>query len=406
MTTSAQTEAVLLLTLRLGKVQKGVTKPLTAPELHRLAEWLAARKSSLADLLGGPDTAAALRGFDEPAISPERVAGLLSRAGAVGLQLERWRRAHLWVITRYDHDYPSRLLARLHAGAPPVLYGCGHRPLLDRGGLAIVGSRDACEADLAYTKGLARTAARDGITIVSGGARGVDETAMLAAIDAEGTAVGILADGLLRAATSVRYRAGLMKRNLALVTPYNPEAGFDVGNAMGRNRLIYCAADAAVVVASARRTGGTWAGAAEALKHQWAPVWVRGADAQDSGNASLVEIGGRWMPSELREVGSLLPRAKQAPVGVAERARAYGAPAPTTSDIESNMTLYEVFLAKVEALAGSEPVGADHLRAKLDLTQSQIKAWLNRAVGEKKLQKLSKPLRYRVVRHEQQQLAL
>jgi hypothetical protein len=65
-----------------------------------------------------------------------------------------------------------------------------------------------------------------------------------------------------------------MMKNLVLVSPFNPEAGFDVGNAMARNKYIYCLSDAAIVVATSKGSGGTWSGATENLKRNWAPLWV------------------------------------------------------------------------------------------------------------------------------------
>lgn len=78
-------------------------------------------------------------------------------------------------------------------------------------------------------------------TIVSGGARGVDQSVMLGALESRGTAVGVLADSLLRSATSAKYRKYLVSNDLALVTPFNPEARFHfhVGSAMSRNKYIY-----------------------------------------------------------------------------------------------------------------------------------------------------------------------
>ena len=411
MTTSAQTEATLLLTVRLGKPQESEPRPLSAAELQRLVEWLKGHGRELSDLVTEPDTSEILRGFADAAASA-RVAGLLARAGAVGLQIERWRRAGLWVMTRFDPDYPSRLTTRLHAAAPPVLFGCGHRPLLDRGGLAVIGSRNASQSDLDYTKRLALGVARDGITVVSGGARGVDEMAMLSALEVDGTAVGLLADSLVRAATSVKYRSALMKRNLALVSPYNPDAGFEVGNAMGRNRLIYCAADAAVVVASAHQNGGTWAGAVEALEHRWVPVWVRRSETRGSGNSGLVDFGAQWAPDDLEHPAALVSGVHGIPLGVAERSNGYGTPdAPSPHPLSApngggETTLYDVFLAKVAAAAGSEPIEAEKLREKLGLTRTQLSAWLKRAVAEKRLQKMSKPVRYRRIAHDQEKLPL
>jgi predicted Rossmann fold nucleotide-binding protein DprA/Smf involved in DNA uptake len=57
-----------------------------------------------------------------------------------------------------------------------------------------------------------------------------------------------------------------MSGDLVLITPFNPEAGFNVGHAMARNRYIYCLADAAVVVSSAAGKGGTWSGALEDIE--------------------------------------------------------------------------------------------------------------------------------------------
>jgi len=163
-------------------------------------------------------------------------------------------------------------------------------------GLAVVGSRDAGHADLAFAAKLGAQASRQGISIVSGGARGIDEAAMLGALENEGTAIGVLADSLLRAAISAKYRKHLMTGNLALVSPYNPEAGFDVGNAMARNRYIYCLGDGAVVVSSSRNTGGTWTGAIENLKEGWVPLWVKPGSEGTSGNVDLVRRGARWLP--------------------------------------------------------------------------------------------------------------
>ncbi len=53
-----------------------------------------------------------------------------------------------------------------------------------------------------------------------------------------------------------------------MISPYSPEAPFhSVGNAMARNKLIYCMADQALVVHS-RREGGTWNGALENLEKE------------------------------------------------------------------------------------------------------------------------------------------
>ena len=306
MNTSLQTQAVLLLTVWFTKPAKDEPKPLTPTEWGRFAAWLKSQEKSPEALLTSADPADCLQGWLDPSITPDRIRHLLGRSGALGLALERWQRAGLWVMTRSDPDYPSRLKKRLKLEAPPVLFGCGNRQLLDQGGIAVVGSRAARAEDLDFTSRLGAEIATQGFSVVSGGAPGVDETAMLGALEKDGTAIGVLAENLLRAALSAKYRQGLMSKNLVLVSPFNPEAPFNVGNAMARNKYIYCLADAGVVIATSKESGGTWAGAIEDLKNGWVPLWVKEHDDPASGNAALIQRGAQRLPSRDLAVNSLI----------------------------------------------------------------------------------------------------
>jgi predicted Rossmann fold nucleotide-binding protein DprA/Smf involved in DNA uptake len=72
------------------------------------------------------------------------------------------------------------------------------------------------------------------------------------------------------------HRNMLLEDQLVLISPYDPSAGFNVGHAMQRNKLIYALADAALVVSADLDKGGTWAGATEQLeKLHLVPVFVR-----------------------------------------------------------------------------------------------------------------------------------
>jgi len=306
MNTSLQTQAVLLLTVWFTKLAKDEPKPLTPTEWGRFAAWLKSQEKSPEALLTSADPLDCLQGWLDPSVTPDRLRHLLGRSGALGLALERWQRAGLWVMTRSDADYPSRLKKRLKLEAPPVLFGCGNRQLLDQGGVAVVGSRAARAEDLNFTSRLGAEIAAQGFSVVSGGAPGVDETAMLGALEKDGTAIGVLAENLLRAALSAKYRQGLMSKNLVLVSPFNPEAPFNVGNAMARNKYIYCLADAGVVIATSKESGGTWSGAIEDLKNGWVPLWVKEHDDPASGNAALIQRGAQRLPSRDLAVNSLI----------------------------------------------------------------------------------------------------
>ena len=75
---------------------------------------------------------------------------------------------------------------------------------------------------------------------------------------------------------------------------------------MGRNKLIYGLSDFAIVVSSDFQTGGTWAGAVEALKAGWCPVFVRDGPDVPKGNRELLRLGAAPLAeSELESIVNL-----------------------------------------------------------------------------------------------------
>ena len=418
MVSTQQAQVILLLTASLGRADSGHARPLSNGEWARFAIWLKDHDLVPASLVdsGWRDV---VSGWEDPAVPLARLEALLNRGAALGLALEKWQRAGLWVLTRSDVDYPERLKKRLRAKAPPALYGCGNRHLLNAGGIAVVGSRDADDEDLRVAEGLGRQAAEQGRTIVSGGARGIDQCAMLGSIESGGTAVGVLADGLLRAATSAKYRKHLRSNDLALITPFNPEARFHVGNAMSRNKYIYCLAEAGVAVCSKLDRGGTWNGAVENLEAAWVPLWVQRSASPDSGNSELVKRGARWLPPRFGldsllagPAGSEGEHQPDRPTPAAERVANSGtAVTPSTSEpadgtgrpdtrapADSCPDFYRLFLEWMEVATASKPVGADDIAESLNLNKSQATAWLKRGIGDKRIRKLVKPVRYQAVR--------
>ncbi len=441
----SQTQAVLLLTVHFGKDEKHGAKPLTTSEWARFAIWLKEHNLQPASLLSG-DASSYLSGLIDRSITARRVERLLERGGALGLSLERWERAGLWVLTRSDPDYPDRLKRQLRQDSPAVIFGCGNNALLNSGGVAVVGSRDATDADMSFAGGIGRDAATQGTSIISGGARGIDQSAMLGALQSEGTAVGVLADSLLRSATSSAYRKHLMANDLVLISPFSPEAGFNVGNAMARNKYIYCLADAAIVVSCTREKGGTWAGAIEDLKAGWVPLWVKRSSERSSGNEDLVQQGAQYLPAPplqlkdlnsatgLRQAASDIPllthdaepsHAREPEECVASSVRVeqeiVNADDATRTDImasdqhagsaigtqaQPSKSLYDTFLESLIAATKDRPLSADELAQELELTKQQVAAWLKRAVADNSVTKKGRPVRYQVASRARRQPSL
>ncbi|MFA6294330.1 MAG: DNA-processing protein DprA, partial [Victivallales bacterium] len=222
---------------------------------------------------------------------------LLRRGVKLGFALEKWNQSGIWVICRSDQDYPSRYKTHLKDKAPPILFGIGERSLLKGGGLAIVGSRNVDAEGEAFARDTAAWCARGALPVISGGARGVDQIAMTSALNAGGSVIGVLADTLLRRSVSREIRYALSDGHLLLISPYHPEAGFNVGMAMGRNKLIYALADYGLVVSADYKKGGTWEGAEEELKRKpGRPVFVRLGDSVPTGNRKLINLGALEFP--------------------------------------------------------------------------------------------------------------
>lgn len=461
MSVSPNTQAVLLLTAHFSKSSGGTAKPLTPKEWGRFAVWLKDHALTPEQLMMNQPKDL-LEGWSDRQITLERLESLLNRGSALAIAMEKWLRAGLWVMTRADKDYPSRLKRRLGTDSPAVLYGCGNRSLLNSGGLAVIGSRKAAEDDLDYTRRIGAAAASQGYSIVSGGARGVDETAMLAALEKEGTAVGVLADSLLRACSSSKYRRHLLAKNLVLISTFHPEAGFSAGNAMQRNKYIYCLSDAALVVHSGVK-GGTWSGATENLKKCWVPLWIKPTRDTPAGNDALVKQGAKWVSEDTNQLNvedlwhtrdvsasenedllsikeakseSSAPREEEPPEGNdgtlkagSERDLQEPEPSPVTpastvnepaqseakvstatpetdrvapiapSLTESHpqdesVTFYVLFLQKISSACAASAKTPDELAELFDVNKTQVNAWLKRAHTEKKVRKLSKPVRY------------
>ncbi len=297
MSLSANTQAVLLLTAYFNKASASAVRPLSNKEWGKFALWLRNKGLRPESLLTGK-IAELLAGWSDRKIPLERLEQLMNRGSAMALAVEKWSRAGLWVISRSDTDYPQRLKKRLKNDSPPILFGCGHRSILNQGGIAVIGCRNTSAADLRFSRDLGIKTAEAAFSIVSGGARGVDEAAMLGALEAEGRVIGVMADSLLKASNSRKYRQHIMNNNLVLVSPFYPEAGFSAGNAMQRNKYIYCLSDVAVAVHSGTK-GGTWNGAIENINKQWVPLWVKETRGSEAGNAQLLAKGARCLSQSI-----------------------------------------------------------------------------------------------------------
>ncbi len=290
---SSDTKAVILLCAFFGNDSSA--KPLSQKEYSLIVQWLLHNKLRPSDLLQQDNIPEASM---KTGIDRNRLEYLLGRGVQLGFAVEEWHRNGIWVISRSDQDYPTRYKKRLKDKAPSLLFGVGDRALLSGGGLAIVGSRNVDSDGEEFTRRVGRLCALNGMPVVSGGARGVDQISMSSALESGGSSIGILAESLLKKSLERSYRHAIADGRLLLLSPYHPNARFSVGAAMGRNKLIYALADYGLVVSAEYKKGGTWAGAEEELRRDSSlPVFVRRGNNTPPGNSKLIEIGAIEWPN-------------------------------------------------------------------------------------------------------------
>ncbi|MEO6994506.1 MAG: DNA-processing protein DprA, partial [Lacunisphaera sp.] len=232
-----------------------------------------------------------------------------------------------------------------------------------------------------------------------------------------------------RAALARDNREPLMDGRLVLMSPYDPAAGFNVGHAMQRNKIIYALADAALVVTSDFQKGGTWTGAMEQLERmRFVPLFVRNGANAGKGNAALQHHGAiPWPnPQNRQELDAALISAAEAvtaeptqndlPLTLREPEAAYEAEPVTAPEVspqnkgpiepvalDTERSPADELLATVCAVLTRE-LGTgrseEEVAVLLNVTKPQAKAWLTRLVADGRLEKVkkSKPTLYRALK--------
>lgn len=124
------------------------------------------------------------------------IRSLISSRGDISLddEMAKLERAGVKVYSFRDEGYPARL--KEIYDYPPVIYVKGEIQSEDTWCLSVVGTRKATAYGKQVTEELVTDLSRNGITIVSGLARGIDTVAHKAALAAGGRTIAIFACGL------------------------------------------------------------------------------------------------------------------------------------------------------------------------------------------------------------------
>ena len=237
------------------------------------------RRKDRLEKVVGPSRAAAVLSAD-----PNRAEGEMRRAESLGVR----------VVSFLSDDYPERL--RAHENMPAVLYVKGDIGSLSSRTVAVVGTRYPSEDARTVSFDLGKRLGRAGVTVVSGGAYGIDTQAHRGAMAGGGRTVVVLGSGMDRPYPrenaplfqEVVERGGAILTEFPLGTPPNQ------GNFPARNRVISALSDVVVVVQAPERSGAliTASWALEQGKDVWA-VPFSPLDRRAYGSNRLIYDGAR-----------------------------------------------------------------------------------------------------------------
>lgn len=247
----------LLLTSHLGDPQRRV---LTPPQLRVLAQRVQTMAPSDPNRdLGEGD----LRKLGYSRELAQRIVALLEEEDLLDHYLRRARKAGCQPVTRVSPEYPGILRHRLGLESPGCLWAKGNLSLLAGPAISLVGSRELLFDNQAFAQAVGYQAARQGLTLVSGNARGADRTAQESCLTAGGRVISIVADELDKQP---------MREGVLYLSEDGFEEPFSAQRALSRNRCIHALGRITFVAQATLGKGGTWDGTVKNLRFGWSPV--------------------------------------------------------------------------------------------------------------------------------------
>lgn len=189
-------------------------------------------------------------------LKPEQALALTNAFSTVDPETRRRQASERGIsyVTYFDEDYPE--LLRESPQPPWVLYVIGRVELLRRHAIAIVGTRGPTSYGRKMAHSLAERLSENGVTVVSGLARGIDALAHEGALNSAGSTIAVLGtpvDRVYPAENRLLYQRiasqGLIVSEVPPNTPFHP------GLFPQRNRIIAGLSLGTVVVEAAERSG-------------------------------------------------------------------------------------------------------------------------------------------------------
>lgn len=196
--------------------------------------------------------------------------------------------------------FPSKLSEKLGLDSPAILFCLGNLEIISNRFVAIVGSRNVSDRGKEIAGKLTERLRDLNVSIISGGAKGIDSVAHSSAFEHDLDTVVVLANGINHV-----LKLGIdndIMRKVLFLSQFHPNSGWSPAFAMIRNKTI-CALSSVIFVVEASESGGTLNTGETALK-MGIPLYVISPvefKIPPPGNQCLISRGGQeiYLDSDL-----------------------------------------------------------------------------------------------------------
>lgn len=170
-------------------------------------------------------------------------------------EVKRCNEARVYLVDYFSKAYPDALR---HIPEPPlILYVSGDRSVLNTPSVTIVGSRKADSYGMSISRDLSANFAQAGYTVVSGMAQGIDQSASLGALAANGKTIGVLCCGMDvdYPSGSKDFRDKIVKGGGAVISEFEFGTPALSGYFPIRNRIMAGLSNLTVMVQAGEKSG-------------------------------------------------------------------------------------------------------------------------------------------------------
>lgn len=231
------------------------------------------------------DTLVNIVGIDE--YVAYKMTARLSRINELMFALSNLDNEGIIITTKYEDNYPTRLLTSLKKRAPLFLYYVGKlEETHDM--VSIVGPQIMEKSVNSFIKHLITKIYDEGRTLVSSGLKGVDEYALKRFLKLGGNVLCFVSDHMFDKIEE--YGKYIREGRFVVMSAVNPYSYFDVTNSLDRNIYVCGLSDMQFITATHINSGGVWFTTVQNLHYHWTKQLVLN-EARFNGNIRLLEMG-------------------------------------------------------------------------------------------------------------------